>query len=226
MITHLASKFNFTYTLIYTPDGIWGSRLPNGSFNGMVGMVNKSEVDITMATFTITYARQTAIDFTPQFFSEPTTVLIRSPKESVNVLAFLLPFTWQPVLVMPMEAHSDNPSTRCSLRLLCFRDCRYNILRTSNCFLEIILRRCDTLCMNIVETEPTRFLHGVWWVFCIIIIYSYTGSLIAFLAVPRMERTIQNLEELSLQSKILWTYTKGTAQYDLFRVGIMYLVFL
>ena len=37
---------NFTYSVIEPPDGQWGARFPDGSWSGMVGMVQREEVDM------------------------------------------------------------------------------------------------------------------------------------------------------------------------------------
>ena len=37
---------NFTYTLIQPPDGAWGAIQPDGSWNGMINLLEKQEIDI------------------------------------------------------------------------------------------------------------------------------------------------------------------------------------
>ena len=37
---------NFTYTIVQPPDKAWGSPYGNGSWNGMVGMLQREEADI------------------------------------------------------------------------------------------------------------------------------------------------------------------------------------
>ena len=37
---------NFTYTLIKPPDENWGAIQPDGSWNGMVGMLGAQEIDL------------------------------------------------------------------------------------------------------------------------------------------------------------------------------------
>ncbi|KAF2352303.1 Ionotropic glutamate receptor, partial [Trinorchestia longiramus] len=64
--------------------------------------------------------------------------------------------------------------------------------------------------------ESSRVLLGVWWTYCIILIYTYTGNLIAFLTVPRVAGIINSLEALANQKQVLWTYRAGTAHDKLF----------
>ena len=49
---------------------------------------------MAIASFSITYIRETVIDFTRAFYVEPTTVLVPAPKKLDNLLVFLDPFPW------------------------------------------------------------------------------------------------------------------------------------
>uniref|UniRef100_A0A0P4WDM1 Ionotropic glutamate receptor C-terminal domain-containing protein n=1 Tax=Scylla olivacea TaxID=85551 RepID=A0A0P4WDM1_SCYOL len=70
------------------------------------------------------------------------------------------------------------------------------------------------------HTQPVRVLHGMWWTFAVILIYTYTGTLIAFLTVPRLTSLINSLEELANQKNVLWTYRAKTAHETLFAVRL------
>ena len=47
-----------------------------------------------------------------------------------------------------------------------------------------------------------KLIAGTWWLFCFIIVASFTGNLSAFLAVSRLEEPIRSLDELNKQYKI------------------------
>ena len=42
---------NFTYTFEKPPDGEWGSKFPNNSWSGLVGMLINKEIDIGIPKF-------------------------------------------------------------------------------------------------------------------------------------------------------------------------------
>ncbi len=44
------------------PDGKWGAKTANGSWNGMVGMLHRREVDMALGPFSITKARYEAVN--------------------------------------------------------------------------------------------------------------------------------------------------------------------
>ncbi|XP_071524871.1 glutamate receptor U1-like [Panulirus ornatus] len=220
MLREIAKRFNFTYTLVLPYDGNWGSPMKNGTFNGMVGMVQRQTVDFAIAGFTITYIRDTVIDFTHAFYEEPTTILIPPPSEETNFLAFLKPFSWKvwavtlasilvvgPLLwVLANVGHLPvlYPHDRRNVSYPLLRyvwDCAFSLTSQSS---------------HMRQTEPVRVLYGMWWTLCVILIYTYTGTLIAFLTVPRLASLINSLEELADQKEVLWTYRARTAHDVLF----------
>ena len=60
-----------SYTVIPSIDGAWGSMNPNGSFNGMIGMLERDEIDIALTSFYVTEARAKACDFTTGVMDSP-----------------------------------------------------------------------------------------------------------------------------------------------------------
>ena len=75
--------------------------------------------------------------------------------------------------------------------------------------------------MKMQQNSISRILLCVWFLMGLILIFSYTGTLIAFLTIPVVQKTIQSLEELSNQKKILWTYNGATFHGTLFGVIII-----
>ena len=46
VFNNLQEVMNFTYTLIKPPDGQWGAIQPDGSWSGMVGLLQTGVIDI------------------------------------------------------------------------------------------------------------------------------------------------------------------------------------
>ena len=65
-----------------------------------------------------------------------------------------------------------------------------------------------------------RVLIGSFWFFAIVIAATYTGNLIAFLAVSTVKLPFETLEELAKQSSISWGTATGVALVMLFRVSV------
>ena len=68
-------------------------------------------------------------------------------------------------------------------------------------------------------TGAARVLLAFWLCICVIIIYTFTGTLIASLTVTRIQMKVKSLEDLSKQNEISWTYRANTAHDYLFSVS-------
>ena len=53
----------FKYSLIPCIDGPWGTKLKNGSWNGMIGMITRGEVQVAVASFLQTVLRSQVVDY-------------------------------------------------------------------------------------------------------------------------------------------------------------------
>ncbi|XP_064099407.1 glutamate receptor-like [Macrobrachium nipponense] len=89
----LISRMNFTYTVTRPPDGAWGYRYPNGTWNGMVGMLKRKEVDLAFVPFSVLYTRAQVLDYTATLMIDYGRILARKGKTEINPWGFLMPLT-------------------------------------------------------------------------------------------------------------------------------------
>lgn len=61
-----------------------------------------------------------------------------------------------------------------------------------------------------------RVVAGAWWLFCFIVIASYTANLAAFLTVSRLDIPIESLDDLAKQYRIKYAPVDGTAEQTYF----------
>ncbi|XP_068082899.1 uncharacterized protein [Anabrus simplex] len=59
----LEQQMNFTTNFIEPPDGAWGRRHGNGSWTGMIGQVQRGEVEVAVGMFTMTTERAATVHF-------------------------------------------------------------------------------------------------------------------------------------------------------------------
>ena len=55
---------NFTTLIWNSEDGKWGGVNPDGSYNGMLGMIQKGKVEVALSDMAITPARDVFFDYT------------------------------------------------------------------------------------------------------------------------------------------------------------------
>ncbi|XP_076352647.1 glutamate receptor ionotropic, kainate 2-like [Tachypleus tridentatus] len=98
LLNTLARKMNFRYVIRTPLDGEWGRKLPNGTWTGLVGMVQRKEADIAIAKISITEERKEAVDFTIPYIYDVVTFVTRTPRSKRRTLSIITPFTWQHML--------------------------------------------------------------------------------------------------------------------------------
>ena len=79
VLNYVTTKYNITYEVLPEKNQLWGTKSDNGSWNGIVGMVTRGDVDMGVNDFTITSDRAEAVDFSSWFVSDELTLLLRQP---------------------------------------------------------------------------------------------------------------------------------------------------
>lgn len=59
----LSEKLNFTYVYVLSVDNGTGSINPDGSWNGLIGMLLRKEINVAVSEFTVTEIRTHFVDF-------------------------------------------------------------------------------------------------------------------------------------------------------------------
>ena len=63
------------------------------------------------------------------------------------------------------------------------------------------------------EAISARIILAFWWLFIVIVVTLYSGSLVAFLTFPIMEKPVENIDELiamdNAASSVTWGLFNG-----------------
>ncbi|CAI5440515.1 unnamed protein product [Caenorhabditis angaria] len=214
-LLHKISKIlKFTFTIRKVRDNAYGSKEPNGKWNGMVGELQRGDADLAVASLTISYSRSEVIDFTVPYMHLGISILFKKPRmtdsdwfkfmDPLSYEVWLLTFgsycivsiaLWIISKISPYEQFRLDESTgqygpvpnQFSLR---------NSFWFTVCSL---MQQGSELCPRAVST---RFLTAIWWFFALILISSYTANLAAVMTTRRMETPIENADDLAAQTKI------------------------
>ena len=68
------------------------------------------------------------------------------------------------------------------------------------------------------HSQTGRSLLSCWWVFCIVMMATYTGNLIAFLTVNKNVSPFTNVEEMLQQNQYKWGIIGGSYWVTIFKV--------
>ena len=85
---------NFTYTLIKPPDGQWGAIQADGTWSGMVTLLQNEIIDIAPTDFTVTQERSAVMTFANPITQIYHALFIKNPTETYNYTAYTEPMHW------------------------------------------------------------------------------------------------------------------------------------
>eukprot|EP00095_Tigriopus_kingsejongensis_P012527 maker-scaffold455_size166772-snap-gene-0.36 protein:Tk12527 transcript:maker-scaffold455_size166772-snap-gene-0.36-mRNA-1 annotation:"hypothetical protein L798_01404" len=90
----LKSMLNFTFTIILPEEREeWGTKNPDGSWTGVIGQIQRKEIDFSPISFTRTKLRSEVVDFALPIAQFHHRFFVQNPKNSFNWLAYLEPLT-------------------------------------------------------------------------------------------------------------------------------------
>ncbi|XP_032584782.1 glutamate receptor ionotropic, kainate 2 isoform X3 [Drosophila mojavensis] len=79
ILEHISHEVGFDYILDLVPDRKYGAKDPEtGQWNGMVAQLMKYKADLAVGSMTITYARESVIDFTKPFMNLGISILFKT----------------------------------------------------------------------------------------------------------------------------------------------------
>ncbi|KAL3861015.1 hypothetical protein ACJMK2_007108 [Sinanodonta woodiana] len=222
LLKELADMLNFTYELVGPLDGKFGTKRSDGRWTGLVGQLERQEVDMVAAPLSTQSERKEVMDFTYPFYYDYTTILLKKTDPVKNKwMTLLKPLQWQvlvsigAVLIVasfvfclmekcnPYYSHLEHPEAR-------------EINRGLNSFAAAFWYMYGVLIIQggdrIPDSIAGRMMVGFWGLFSVVVVGIYCGNLIAFLSVtinqPLPFNTIKELAQLKGEWK--WGILGGT----------------
>ncbi|XP_062270324.1 glutamate receptor ionotropic, delta-1 isoform X2 [Platichthys flesus] len=223
----LAKILGFKYEIYQVSDSKYGSQLPNGSWNGMIGDLISKKADLAVSAITITPERENVVDFSKRYLDYSVGILLRKPEEKINIFSLFAPFdlaVWACIAAaIPVVG------------VLIFLLNRLQALRASGqnppagppapggsgslhsaiwiVYGAFVQQGGD----SVVGSVALRIVMGSWWLFTLIVCSSYTANLAAYLTVSRMDHAIWSFQDLVRQVDVDYGTVRDSAVYDYFR---------
>ncbi|XP_033467043.1 glutamate receptor ionotropic, delta-1 isoform X2 [Epinephelus lanceolatus] len=225
----LAKILGFKYEIYQVADSKYGSQLPNGSWNGMIGDLINKRADLAVSAITITPERENVVDFSKRYLDYSVGILLRKPEEKINIFSLFAPFdlaVWACIAAaIPVVG------------VLIFLLNRLQALRSSTqnappgqppngsvgsgslhsaiwiVYGAFVHQGGD----GVVGSVALRIVMGSWWLFTLIVCSSYTANLAAYLTVSRMDHAIRSFQDLARQIDVDYGTVRDSAVYDYFR---------
>ncbi|ESO96399.1 hypothetical protein LOTGIDRAFT_159803 [Lottia gigantea] len=212
----ISQTLNFSYTIRLSPDGQWGLN-DRGNWTGLIGCLVRKEADLMVAAIGISKEREDVMDFTfPYLFNHGVAMFkLRNNPEDEKWQTLLKPFTLGVLacigaalitagviyhLIEKFNPYYTKPPT---LTFWYRIEYLYGALLAHGCG-------------NLPEDLAGRMFVGCWWVFCIVLAASYSGTLIATLAVNIEQYPFETLDEMLEQNNYRWGCMGNTLFIPLF----------
>ena len=221
VLNHVAKSFNFTFTVVYPTDRQWGVELPNGSWSGLVGQLERKEVDFVFAPLVKTVYREQVVDFTDfSLFSSYFVGIYKLPNIKTNAFSlYLQPFdtlVWGFILlaigaasvVMSIQLRSGRTDA-CYLKTKVFLNYMPNaafVISTS-----LVGQKAIS---NLVKRGNPRYIFVIFCLFQVIIVTIWSAKMMSYLTVSLQNRPIKILEDLLHQNTFEFGVLGQTAIID------------
>ncbi|CAG9133262.1 unnamed protein product [Plutella xylostella] len=227
LIEELSKLLEFSYE--FREQNKYGTLYANGKWDGMVAEIMDEKADFGICDFTITSDRQRAIDFSVPFMTLGIGILYKEPsKQPPEMFSFMAVFStevWIWMLfaqiglgvVMIFVGRISHKEWQNPVPCIEDPDEFSNQFSFANSVWLII----GSVMQQGSEIAPIalapRMITSVWWFFTMVMVASYTGTLVAFLTVEKNVLPFTNVEELYRHKSISYGAKKDGSTINFFR---------
>ncbi|XP_071042160.1 probable glutamate receptor [Parasteatoda tepidariorum] len=186
-INLLMSAMKTPFEIQVPLDGQWGQQTDNGSWTGLMGMVQRGEADLAISQLSITEERSQAVNFSIPYTDQPVKFAAPAPKRISSLFVYLYPFdltVWlsciSVILILPF------------IHVL--------FLPERQTYSAALLKVFSSLLKQPLYTQ-TKSMHKFCILLCLIfsmvISFSYCAVLLSFLSIPLYEPKLRTFNDLS-----------------------------
>ncbi|XP_029985520.1 glutamate receptor ionotropic, delta-1-like isoform X2 [Sphaeramia orbicularis] len=222
----LAKILGFKYEIYQVSDSRYGSQLPNGSWNGMIGDLINKRADLAVSAITITPERENVVDFSKRYLDYSVGILLRKPEEKINIFSLFAPFDLAVWACIAAAIPVVGVLIFLLNRLQALRSSTQNAPGQPSAVGSGTLHSAIWIVYGafvqqggegVVGSVALRIVMGSWWLFTLIVCSSYTANLAAYLTVSRMDHAIRSFQDLARQMDVDYGTVRDSAVYDYFR---------
>nr|XP_033341070.1 ionotropic receptor 93a-like [Megalopta genalis] len=230
VVKHLGKKLNFTYTVIAPElnksanpwiasrfdklgDIVKGMTMSNTRQmpQEVIDLVRQKKVLLAACAYTVNEDGKNAFNFTVPIYVQTYSFLTARPKQLSRALLFASPFTGETWACVAVSIIIMGPI------LYLIHKCSPYSMQTSGlnssfqCVWYVYGALLQQGGMYLPQSDSARLLIGVWWLIVMVIVATYSGSLVAFLTFPRMDALILTVEDLiSRKDRMTWGFLNGS----------------
>ncbi|XP_064482521.1 glutamate receptor U1-like [Ornithodoros turicata] len=217
-LSTLSQHFNFTFTLVPNPERKFGG-VDGERWSGMIGMVHRKEVDVSLGGLSIFYNRVKYVDYIYPYIVDCFAFVTKVPRRMPFTHAIVQPFRIQVWLSLLASLAVG----AIVLRLLQRWTPDHSLVgRVPDLWLLLATLAYQSGWRSEYQTTSYRIFRGTWLVLAVVLAQAYCCVLLAVLSVPQYEKdidTVSQLEEAIKSGKMRAGTANGTAQVTLIQMS-------
>uniref|UniRef100_A0A8C9TDI3 Glutamate receptor n=1 Tax=Scleropages formosus TaxID=113540 RepID=A0A8C9TDI3_SCLFO len=217
----LAKMLGFKYEIYQVADSKYGSQLPNGSWNGMIGELISKRADLAVSAITITPERENVVDFSMRYMDYSVGILLHKPEDKINIFSLFAPFDLAVWACIAAAIPVVGVLIFVLRRIQSLRNQNPSAPHQSSSLSSAIWLVYGAFVQqggdSAVTSMALRIVMGSWWLFTLIVCSSYTANLAAYLTVSRMDSAVRTFQDLSKQNDLAYGTVRDSAVYDYFK---------
>ncbi|XP_023322918.1 glutamate receptor ionotropic, kainate 2 isoform X2 [Eurytemora carolleeae] len=204
----MSTLMNFTYSSIPSIDGFYGAKVPGGvinrgkvsQFNGLIGMLERGEIDVAVTDLSLTYARKQVADFGGKMILQSTMCLMAKPGTELEFTAFFKPL--KPMIWVYVFCSAGGLSLFLLL-LAIFSYKQTSVLEQGSLVLDLVGFSLRTLGAAETFLLPEKRFKKAWRV-CMLtylilgffVVETYKAELTSYLTSKTAKLPIQRMEDI------------------------------
>ncbi|XP_069160802.1 probable glutamate receptor [Procambarus clarkii] len=213
LMDYIAKALNFSYSIVRPHDEVFGSKLDDGSWSGILGMVMRQEVELAVGPIRLSGDRIEVVDFTVPVMIDYWRMLGARGQPEVDPWGFVFPLeplVWAAILgallVLPTA------TLLMSSGLFHNTGGQRNWLMFSFDYIRILLQQ------DIIVKDGQggggwwweRVVLAVWGLVAVVLTQSYAGNLMALLAVRHISQPFQSRRQVLDDPAVTMIWLKGS----------------
>ncbi|GFV38656.1 glutamate receptor ionotropic, delta-1 [Trichonephila clavipes] len=207
----IAEKLNFEFEILYSPNGQFGTSNSNGTWDGVIGLVQSGKADMGFGALCITEERLEVIDFSISYNVLQKSFITKEPSQLPKITVFTYPFTLNVWILYALMILAVT---------VLFQRVMFRNATLLGSFLSVLGSISSQAMENVKDTPWRRILFGLWLTIAAVMPFLYNINFLSFLTMPEKVPVPKSFEELSkevLSGKYKCLTPIGTVDRDTLR---------
>nr|XP_031847480.1 ionotropic receptor 93a-like [Nomia melanderi] len=227
VVKHLSKRLNFSYTVV-APElnktsNAWSASRFDKLGDGMtmsntrqiptevIELVREKKVLLAACAYTVNEYGKGAVNFTVPIYVQTYSFLTARPRQLSRALLFASPFTKETWACLAVSIIIMGPILYLIHKYSPFSTETSGLSSSFQCVWYVYGALLQQGGMYLPQSDSARLLIGIWWLIVMVVVATYSGSLVAFLTFPRMDASILSVDDLiARRDRMSWGFLNGS----------------